>query len=128
MEGKDEETVVQSLHQLGYIPIRITSAQEKGSGFRSFPFLPQRVGIKNLLIFTQELSTLVSAGLSIDRSLEILGDLTENEQTERGRQRRIEKGRRGKFFGGGPWEVIPGSFRNFTSIWSRPGNQEVFWR
>ena len=32
MEGKDEETVVQSLHQLGYIPIRIISAAQKGGG------------------------------------------------------------------------------------------------
>jgi len=78
MEGKDEATVVQSLHQLGYIPIRITSTTEKGPGFRFSSFLPQRVGIKNLLLFTQELSTLVSAGLPIDRSLDILGSLTEN--------------------------------------------------
>jgi general secretion pathway protein F len=78
MEGKDEEIVLNSLHQLGYIPIRITTTQEKRSESRFFSFLPQRVGVKNLMIFTQELSTLVSAGLSIDRSLEILGDLTEN--------------------------------------------------
>jgi len=78
MEGKDEEAVVQNLHQLGYIPIRISTAQEKRSDSRFLSFIPQRVGVKNLMIFTQELSTLVSAGLSIDRSLEILGDLTEN--------------------------------------------------
>jgi len=78
MEGKDEEIVLKSLHQMGYIPIRITTTQEKRSESRLFSFLPQRVGVKNLMIFTQELSTLVSAGLSIDRSLEILGDLTEN--------------------------------------------------
>jgi general secretion pathway protein F len=78
MDGKDEATVVQSLHQLGYIPIRITSTQEKGPGLRFSSFLPQGVGVKNLLIFTQELSTLVSAGLPIDRSLDILGSLTEN--------------------------------------------------
>ncbi|MBI5968787.1 MAG: type II secretion system F family protein [Deltaproteobacteria bacterium] len=78
MEGKDERAVIQSLHQLGYIPIRIFSAEEKGAGLRVSPFLPQRVGIKNLLVFTQEFSTLVSAGLPIDRSLEILGSLTEN--------------------------------------------------
>ena len=78
MEGKDEEIVLKSLHQLGYIPIRITTTQEKRSDSRLFSFLPQRVGVKNLMVFTQELSTLVSAGLSIDRSLEILGDLTEN--------------------------------------------------
>ena len=39
MEGKDEEMVVKNLHQLGYIPIRIATTQEKGSGFRSFSFL-----------------------------------------------------------------------------------------
>ncbi len=80
MEGKDEEMVVKNLHQLGYIPIRIATAREKESGSRLFSFLPQRVGVKNLMIFTQELSTLVSAGLAIDRSLEILGDLTENQR------------------------------------------------
>lgn len=78
IEGKDEETIVQLLHQLGYIPIRILSPAEKGAGFRLSSFFPRRVGVKHLLIFTQELSTLISAGLSIDRSLEILGSLTEN--------------------------------------------------
>jgi general secretion pathway protein F len=78
MDGKDEAGVLVSLHQLGYIPIRITSAREREQGFRlSLPF-PQRVGLKNLLVFTQELSTLLSAGLPIDRSLSILGALTEN--------------------------------------------------
>lgn len=80
MEGKDEETVVQSLHQLGYIPIRIISAVEKEAGFRLPSFLPKRIGVKDLFTFTQELSTLVSAGLPIDRSLNILGTLTENER------------------------------------------------
>ncbi len=78
MDGKDEKTIVEGLHQLGYIPIRIVSAEEKGAETRGLSFLPQRVGIKNLLIFTQELSTLVSAGLPIDRSLQILGSVTEN--------------------------------------------------
>jgi general secretion pathway protein F len=80
MEGKDEKTIVQSLHHLGYIPIRIVSSQETGAGLRMSSFLPQRVGLKNLLVFTQELSTLVSAGLPIDRSLQILGSLAENRR------------------------------------------------
>jgi len=80
MDGKDEATVVQSLHQLGYIPIRITTTHEKESRLPFSSFLPQRVGVKNLLTFTQELSTLVSAGLPIDRSLDILGTLTENRR------------------------------------------------
>ncbi len=80
LEGLDEEAVIRSLHQMGYIPIRIASAQAKGEGFRLSSLLPQRVGIKSLLIFTQELSTLISAGLPIDRSLSILGTLTENQK------------------------------------------------
>jgi len=80
MEGKDEKTIVQSLQQLGYIPIHIVSSEEKGAGGRTFSFLPRRVGVKNLLVFTQELSTLVSAGLPIDRSLQILGSLTETRR------------------------------------------------
>jgi general secretion pathway protein F len=79
MDGKDEETIVQSLHQLGYIPIQIFSTQEKETGFRFSSFLPRHVGIRSLLTFTQELSSLVSAGLPIDRSLTILGTLTENK-------------------------------------------------
>jgi type II secretion system protein F len=78
MDGKDEEAIIQSLHQLGYIPIRITTHQEKEIGLRLPSFLRQRVGVKNLLAFTQELSTLISAGLPLDRSLNILGTLTEN--------------------------------------------------
>ncbi len=95
MEGKDEETIVQSLHQLGYIPIRIVSAEGKEAGFHLASFLPQRVRIRDLLSFTQEFSTLVSAGLPIDRSLNILGTLTENERLRgavRDILKRVEEG------------------------------------
>ena len=79
MEGKDEATVVHSLHQLGYIPIRISTGRENGNVSR-LVFLSPRVGIKDLVAFTQEFSTLASAGLPIDRSLEILSDLAENQK------------------------------------------------
>jgi general secretion pathway protein F len=95
MDGKDEEMVIQNLHHLGYIPIRITSIQEKGKGFRFSSFIPQRVGMRHLLIFTQELSTLISAGLPIDRSLDILVKLTENpklKETVEDILKRIEGG------------------------------------
>ena len=95
MDGKDEEAVVQSLHQLGYIPIRILTAQEKGAPLRLPSFLPKRVGVRSLLTFTQEFSTLVSAGLPIDRSLNILGTLTENvklRETVKDVLKRIEGG------------------------------------
>ncbi len=77
MEGRDESAVVRSLQQMGYIPVRVSPARQASGGSR-FSLLPQRVGLRHLLVFTQELSTLVSAGLPIDRSLQILGTLTEN--------------------------------------------------
>jgi general secretion pathway protein F len=80
MEGKDEETILRSLHQLGYIPIRIAPTDERGPRLRLSSLLPKRVGVRSLLTFTQELSTLISAGLPIDRSLNILGALTENQK------------------------------------------------
>jgi general secretion pathway protein F len=79
MEGKDETTVVQSLHQLGYIPIRISTRRGSENGL-GISFFSARVGIKDLLAFTQEFSTLASAGLPIDRSLEILSNLAENRR------------------------------------------------
>jgi type II secretory pathway component PulF len=80
MDVRDEEMVVEGLHQLGYIPIRISLPFEKGQGIRLTSFLSERVGVNDLLILTQELSTLISAGLPIDRSLQILGTLTENRK------------------------------------------------
>lgn len=77
MEGHDEKAVVRNLQQMGYIPVRLSATRETAGGSRLSLF-PQRVGTKNLLIFTQELSTLISAGLPIDRSLQILGSVTEN--------------------------------------------------
>lgn len=95
MDGITEENIVQSLHQLGYIPIRIVSTQEKRPSLRLSSFLPKRVGLKNLLTFTQELATLIAAGLPLDRSLSILGSLTENErlsETVKDVLKRIEGG------------------------------------
>jgi len=82
MEGHDEKAVVRSLHELGYIPVRVVAAGEAGEGPR-FSLLPQRVGTKQLLAFSQELSTLVSAGLPIDRSLQILGSLTKGPRLKK---------------------------------------------
>ena len=45
MEGKDEEMVIKNLHQLGYIPIRIATAQEKELRIPgSSPFCPSASG------------------------------------------------------------------------------------
>lgn len=82
MEGKDEKSIIQSLHQMGYIPLRVSAAEIKRSPGALSAFLPKRVGLQNLLVFSQELETLVSAGLPIDRSLKILVSMTENRKLQ----------------------------------------------
>ena len=81
IEGRDEKAVVESLQKLGYVPIRIVATQAKGALF-GLPLASyfQRITTKDLLVFTQELSTLLDAGLPLDRSLQILSELTEKER------------------------------------------------
>ncbi len=80
LEAADQDTVLARLQEQGQMPIKVFSAEEAGILGREvrLPWKRKKVPQKDLLIFTQELSTLVKAGLTLDRSLSILSDLTEN--------------------------------------------------
>jgi general secretion pathway protein F len=80
MEGRDEKAVVESLQKLGYIPIRVSAHQAQGTMKPRLRSYFERVTLKDLMLFTQELSTLIEAGLPLDRSLQILAELTEKEK------------------------------------------------
>ena len=81
LEAFDQEAVLARLQEQGQLPIKVFSGEDSG-GLLSreirLPWKRKRVPQKDLLIFTQELSTLVKAGLTLDRSLSVLSDLTEN--------------------------------------------------
>lgn len=81
LEAADEQTVFARLSEQGQMPINVRSEKEGGFLGRevTLPWRRKRVSHGELLIFTQELSTLVEAGLPLDRSLTILADLTEND-------------------------------------------------
>ena len=80
LEAADEQTVIARLQEQGQLPINVFSAEEGGlwGGEIQLPWRQKKVPQKDLLVFTQELSTLIEAGLTLDRSLSILSDLTEN--------------------------------------------------
>jgi len=82
LEAHEEQGVVEKLHDLGLIPIRIAKPQEtSGTGVNvSVESLWDRVTFRDVLIFTHELNTLVSAGLPLDRSLQITVQLTEKKK------------------------------------------------
>lgn len=69
MEAADLRTVVERLHQDAYYPIEVTERQ----GRRSFS---GRIRGRDLVAFTQQLATLLEAGLPLDRALTIQAELT----------------------------------------------------
>jgi type II secretion system protein F len=84
MEAGEERAVIVHLHEQGYLPLRVVLPEQKGKkdAFSlSLPALPSRgtVRQRDLLIMTQELATLLAAGLPLDRALSVLGGLTEKE-------------------------------------------------
>jgi general secretion pathway protein F len=84
MSAPEEASLVSKLHSMGYIPIRISpssTGQKLSLSMKfSIPLPFNRISAADLLAFTQELSTLIKAGLPLDRTLSILIELTENER------------------------------------------------
>jgi general secretion pathway protein F len=73
--AETEKTVAQELRRQGLIPVYVGAEQKKSLSFE-LPSL-HRGKRKDVLFFTQELSTLLNAGVPIDRALSITAELTE---------------------------------------------------
>lgn len=87
MEAEAEAAVVASLRSQGYIPLSVQAGRAavrgKGVSFK----LPEvaalmraRVKSRDVMLFTRELATLLRAGMPLDRSLQSLAQLTDNER------------------------------------------------
>jgi general secretion pathway protein F len=78
MEAPDARTVVERLRQDACYPIRVAPRDAAPRRLRLvMPALAaRRVRNRDLVAFTQELATLVEAGLPLDRALAVLGELT----------------------------------------------------
>ncbi len=95
LEAKDKTETIVKLQNMGYTPVRIVEGGKEKRLFQSFS-RKKKIKQKDLLMFTQELSTLLNAGLPIDRSLMILQDITESEgfkETIRGILNEIKGGK-----------------------------------
>lgn len=81
MEGLTQSGIVDRLKSMGLIPIRIdeTSSSEGGTGAGLGLFRKNPVTQADVAIFTQEIATLLKAGLPLDRCLEILIGLSTRE-------------------------------------------------
>jgi general secretion pathway protein F len=77
IEAADQKAAVERLKLSGLIPLKVFTAQE---GLKRK--LVGRSSRADLLTFTTELSVLLSAGLPLDRSLNILAEILENRETK----------------------------------------------
>lgn len=82
LEARDQASAVERLQSMGYIPIRVDAggAVVEGGGFLSGTsmFARKTVSQEALGNLTRELSTLLRAGLSLDRALELLLNMADN--------------------------------------------------
>src|SRR6266566_4615662 len=78
LEASDPRTVTQRIQGMGLIPISIEEAIAKTEQ-RRLQF--QRITQKDLLFFSEELATLVKAGLPLDRSLSITAELASKPES-----------------------------------------------
>lgn len=102
MEAEAEQGVVARLHEMGCVPLRIAVPSSAGVGSTPLaaPFFSRRkVNQQQLLQFTQELGTLLSAGLPLDRGLSVLGNLVEGEELTKVVRALVESVRAGKSLG-----------------------------
>ena len=77
MEAADAQSVVERLQRDAYFPIHVAPQQERPAlaGLRITTLRGQRVPGRDLAAFTQQLATLLEAGLPLDRALGILEGL-----------------------------------------------------
>ena len=84
MEASDERAVVTWLRANGYYPIKVGQPGVVTEARPGLVGLPTRFGrapsTQDVLAFTQQLATLLEAGMELDRSLAILLDLTDNQR------------------------------------------------
>ena len=81
LSGSTRAQVIAQLQSLGHVPIRVdeSAAREKKSSKRKFQWRRQRITADHVGNLTRELSTLLKAGLPLDRALDIMTSLGDNE-------------------------------------------------
>jgi general secretion pathway protein F len=78
LEAADEATLVRTLQGDGLMPIRTSRVGRASSFFSRSAGGNKRLSQKQVTHFTRELATLLEAGLTLDRSLQILSDLSDD--------------------------------------------------
>lgn len=80
IEANDEGAVANRLRTMGMAPLSITEVQSTGLQREiSIPGFGARVSMKDLAVMSRQMATMISAGLSLLRTLTILAEQTESK-------------------------------------------------
>jgi type II secretory pathway component PulF len=82
MDGADDRTIALRLQDMGLVPIQIGTRKSDQPLKMNFRWRFRKAGTKEVLFFTQELSTLINAGLPLDRSLAICKQLSDRPKLQ----------------------------------------------
>ena len=98
LDGADEGTVALKLQDMGLIPIQISTRKTTQFWKFNFRWSFRKVRSREVMFLTQELSTLVNAGLPLDRSLAICKQLSEKPAVQSTVEDILQGIRQGKTF------------------------------
>jgi general secretion pathway protein F len=78
LAGENEKVVAHELRNQGLIPVYVGATQQSAAFELKLPAFGARKR-RNVLFFTQELATLLTSGIPLDRALSITAELTEQD-------------------------------------------------
>ena len=134
IEADAEQGVVARLHEMDCTPLRIAlpgDAPAKGLQLSFGPLFRKKISQWELLHFTQEINTLLGAGLPLDRSLAVLSNLVEGDEFKKIIRNLLESVRAGKSLSGAMAEypdVFPRLYVNMVQAGESGGVLESILR
>jgi general secretion pathway protein F len=78
LEEPSKEAAIEKIHTLGQVPIRITTSESAIQSTRVFS-LKKKLSNEQIAVFTRELSSLLKAGMPLDRALSTIISLAEDK-------------------------------------------------
>jgi len=84
MEAPSSQAVAARLRERGYTVLSVDEAGGKGlNADISIPGLGEKIGLKDIAIMSRQLATMINAGLSLLRAMNILTEQTENKALQK---------------------------------------------
>jgi type IV pilus assembly protein PilC len=99
MDAKDESQLAKILHREGYVLISAEAEKEVDKkGFNINISFLNKVSLKEKVFFTRNLKVMISAGISLPRSLRTLAEITKNKRFKKVLSEIVEEINKGQSF------------------------------